>query len=542
MQAGAANSIADGARCPAAAYNEGGSRLDCKLQIDDCKLEDVANAAICNPQFAICKESSSLSARMVSMSSGGDGSMGEAAKKRLAGECYRKGNEALEKGNWDYALNMFSTCAAMQPDNVMFRQLARGAAYKKYDNNKSGAGTLAKGKLISIRGKVKKARANKDWDEMDKQAEEGLKVNPWDAQLNADLGEACRERGAEFLDVAKFAYSCARSADPQNKGLNRALAEVLEERSEFTEAHKVWEHICKIDPNDGEARSKATGALFKETTAHGGYEGAENTRDVAVQRSKLGPKAGETDAPGMSVEKDLQHAIRKEPDKVEHYLKLAHHYRQNKKLDEAHETLQKALEVSGGDPNIQEQIEDVQLDQMRHNLLLAKEHFSANKDDASAKGQYRELDKELLKRELETYRKRVDRYPQDMNLKVALAERLMRIKKWPQAIPLLQKASQHTRLKGTAHFLLARCFFHDNKLKLARGQLERAIPELNYEADAQAFKEAHYLMGRICEELGDAATAEKHYGEVLVVDYDYKDSRERLEQLQAGDGPAGGSD
>ncbi len=342
----------------------------------------------------------------------------------------------------------------------------------------------------------------------------------------------------EFLEVAKFAYTCARNAEPDNKDLNWKLAEILEQRSEFTEAAKVWQHICKLDPNDGEARSRVNGAMFKETTAHGGYENAENTRNVSVHINKvLGKKDGPADAPGMSVEKDLQQAIRKEPERVEHYLKLAQHYRQNKKLDEARETLTKALEVSGGDPNVKEQIEDVELDQLRQNLMLAKERLAGNRDDDAAKEQFRELDLETAKRELQVYSKRMDRYPKDMNLKVTVATLLMRFKKWQSAIPLLQKASSHTRLKGKALFMLSKCFYQDGKTKLAMGQLERALPELDFETDPKTFTEAHYLMGRMSEDLGDIPTAEKHYGEVLVVDYDYKDAKDRMERLQ-GSGSA----
>lgn len=467
------------------------------------------------------------------MSAGGNGSMADAAKRKAAAECFRKGNEASEKGNWDYALQMYSTCASLVPDNLTYRQCARGAAYKKYNGNKSGAGAFAKSKLIALRSKIKKAKSKEQWDEVDKLAEQGLTINPWDAQLNADLGEAARAR--ELLDIAKFAFTCARNAEPKSKEYNRMLAEVLEEKSEFIEAGKVWEHICQIDPNDGAARSKATQMTFEHVRTKGGYEEAKSTSDVAVQRARLSKKPGEEDAPGMSVEKDLQHAIRKAPEEVENYLKLAHYYRSNKQLEEADQTLRKALEVSGGDPNIKEQIEDVELDRMRANLSIAREKLAAEPDEAIYQQKVQALSTELLKRELQVFSSRVERYPKEMNLKIELADRLMRIKKWPQAIPLLQQASQHTRLKGRAYFMQGKCFMHDNKLKLARGQFERAIPEISFDSDPKMFVEAHYLMGRVCEELGDTPTAEHHYSEVLVVDYEYKDTVKRLETLQGGD-------
>ena len=435
------------------------------------------------------------------MSAGENGNLGQAAKRKAASKCYRTGNEALEKQNWDYALQMFSTCASMVMDNVMYRQLARKTAYRKYDDNKTGAGTLSKSKLIRIRSKIRKRKSKEVWDEVDKLAEEGLKINPWDAQLNADLGEAAHAR--EYLDVAKFAFACARNAEPKSKVYNRMLAEVLEEKSEFLEAAKVWEYICKLDPNDGEARSKATQAAFEEVRTKGGYEEAKSTADVAVQRARLSKKPGEEDAPGMSLEKDLQHAIRKEPEHVENYLKLAHHYRANKKLEEAAQILQKASEVSGGDPNIQVQLEDVQLARMRAHLAIAREKLAAEPDEPVYEKKVQGLATELLKRELQVFSRRTDRYPQDMQLKLELADRLMRIKKWPQAIPLLQKASQHTRLKAKAMFLQGKCFMYDNKLSLARGLFDRAIPELNADTDPKLFTEAHYLTGRVCEELGD---------------------------------------
>jgi tetratricopeptide (TPR) repeat protein len=171
---------------------------------------------------------------------------------------------------------------------------------------------------------------------------------------------------------------------------------------------------------------------------------------------------------------------------------------------------------------------------MRANLSIAREKLAAEPEETVYQQKVQGLAIELLKRELQIFSSRTERYPKDMNLKLELADRLMRVKKWPQAIPHLQKATQDTRLKAKALFMMGKCFMHDDKLSLARGQFERSLPELNSETDPKLFTEAHYLMGRVCEELGDTTTAEKHYGEILVVDYEYKDTLKRLEALQGG--------
>jgi Flp pilus assembly protein TadD len=461
--------------------------------------------------------------------------MGDQARDKAAADAYRRGTEALEKGNYDYAVDCYATCARLKMDNAMFRQILRGAEYKKYDNNNKGAGALAKSKLIGLRSKIKKAKSKEQWAEADTLIEEGLKLNPWDAGLNSDLGEVAQARGEDFLDVARFAFQCACKAEPNSKEHNRKFAEVLEERGEFAEAARIWRHICKIDPNDGEARSRATAADFEQTRTKGGYREAKTTQDVAVQKAHvMGKEKGPADAPGMSEEQDLKHAIRKNPEAIENYLKLAHYYRTNRKLEEAHEQLKTAMEVSGGDRKVQELLEDVELERLKHNLALARERAAENPDDEKLKKSARELDVELHKREVQVLAGRIETYPKELALKLRYAELLMREKKWSKAIPQLQKASQNVRLEGKALYLLGKCFMMDGKAPLARGQFERALAKLSHDTEPAVFLDCQYLLGRVYEELGDGPAAEKCYGEVLVYDYDYKDALQRMEGMQGG--------
>ena len=58
---------------------------------------------------------------------------------------------------------------------------------------------------------------------------------------------------------------------------------------------------------------------------------------------------------------------------------------------------------------------------------------------------------------------------------------------------------------------------------------------LNFDQDPDGYKDTYYLLGRVCEELGDKPAAEKYYGEVIVVDYEYKDANDRLTKLQSGE-------
>ncbi|QDV51458.1 tetratricopeptide repeat protein [Gimesia fumaroli] len=459
--------------------------------------------------------------------------------KKIAADCWRRGNEALSKENWDYSIEMFTTAVKLDPEALLYRQTKRGAERKKYGDNNSGSkmGVL---KLAGLKTKIKNSRRKKDWASVDQYAEEGLTLNPWDAGLNADMAEACQNQG--YDDPAIFGFKMAIENDKANKGYYTNLGELLEEKGEFKQARECWEMAFKLDPMDGEARSKVTALMATETRVRGGYEGAEKSsgvkrqsaydegRETREQRHQA-QKGGAPDGPGQSVEADLQRLIRKEPENKDHYLKLGDFYRRDGKLTEAKENYEKAYELSGKDTNIGEQVEDIDLEQLKEKLTAAKDEFNRDRKNEEAKKRVTLISKALIKREIEIFTKRVERYPADMRIKFELAQRFIRLKKWAQAITLLQQSVKDTRISSDALVALGKCFYAEGKKELAKRQFEKALPSLSPDEKPDIYKEAHYLIGRLYEESKEKEKAEDHYSEILAVDYDYRDARERLEGL-----------
>jgi tetratricopeptide (TPR) repeat protein len=465
----------------------------------------------------------------------------EQRKRKLASDCLKRATEALAKQNWDYAVEMFATAVKMVPDNLMYRQSLRGSERKKYKDNKSGA-SMAFLKLSSVRSKIKKARGAKNWAELDLAAEEGLAINPWDGQFNADLGDAALERG--FLEIATFAYEMATSHDssPANKDFLIKLAEVYEVRKNFTAAINALDKVQVLDPLNGAIRSKIQALGANQTIHKAGYDEAKSTQEVREDKPKQGyeesVKGGvntnkEVLAPGESVEADLQRMIRKEPANVAHYLKLGDYYRREGKLEEAAKTLKQALDVSG-DQNIREQMEDVELDMTRRNVNYAKERAAQNPNDEQSRAIVVELATELLSQEVEVYSRRVDRYPNDLKLKHELAKRFMRGKKYDKAIPLLQAASKDIRLEAQVLASLGTCFLAKKQNNLAKRQFEKALEKLTAADSPIPFKECCYYLGRLAEDAKDNSSAEKYYSDILAIDYDYKDVANRLNEIQGG--------
>lgn len=468
-------------------------------------------------------------------------------KRRIAAMCWKRGTEAMNQQNWDYAIEMFGQAVTLMPENVLYRQSLRGCECRKYGDNKTGA-RFAGTKLMTVKGRIKKARFQEDWTEMDKAGEEGLRVNPWDPQLNGAVGEACDKRG--FTECAVFAYTAALEGEPENKDFLRALGTLLEQRGEYDKAASCWEKIYKLDPTDGHARSMMT-QIQASKVMRRSWNDAESTRD-AMNTGKAYDEAdgkldknrapGAADGPGMSEEADLLRQIKKNPSDVAAYTKLAQLYVAEKRLEDALAKYKEALQVSGGDPNIRELMEDTELDILRQNLTRAKEAAGRAGDDETARRNVAALNGELVNREIEILSARVERYPQNLQIKFELALRFMKVKKWPLAIKLLQQASADVRMRGDVLLNLGKCFLQDNKRTLAMKNLESAAPEINIHDRPKLYCEVHYLLGYVHEDAGNHERAIHHYTEVLQVDYDFRDARQRLERLQGSEGGAGIAD
>lgn len=78
--------------------------------------------------------------------------------------------------------------------------------------------------LEKLRSQLQAARADNDWDAVDRAAENSLALDPSNADSNEALGESAEKRG--FVDVAKFAYLTALKSAPDREDLKEKLAEL----------------------------------------------------------------------------------------------------------------------------------------------------------------------------------------------------------------------------------------------------------------------------------------------------------------------------
>lgn len=171
------------------------------------------------------------------------------------------------------------------------------------------------------------------------------------------------------------------------------------------------------------------------------------------------------------------------------------------------------------------QAEDIRMRQMRRKVRKAR-------DDGDAE-QARKLRSELLKFEIRAFGERVKQYPTDNRLRYDLAVRLFQTRKFDEAIPEFQAARADPKVRLQADLYVGRCFFEKKFFAQTIGTLTTAISNHEIGDDTTA-KELRYWLSRGLEADGRSAEASETYGQILQLDYNFRDVRDRLERLQSG--------
>src|SRR5262249_16824140 len=130
--------------------------------------------------------------------------------------------------------------------------------------------------------------------------------------------------------------------------------------------------------------------------------------------------------------------------------------------------------------------DEMDLDTFRRNLAIAARKLANGEaDDGSSRHTPEELRrirnkllKEITAREIEMYRLRADRFPQDVSYRLELGIRLAEADQIDEAIVELQQARKEPRLMWKAALHLGLCFKKRNNWRLAQRNLQDALAQV----------------------------------------------------------------
>ena len=448
-----------------------------------------------------------------------------ATRKRLQ-QFFEHGGKSAATNNLDYAIDMFTHCVVGDPGNNIYLQQFLSTLYRKYSNDKKG-NKLAAASSIIVKNSIRKASGAKDWMAVIKSGAEILKLNPWDIGTLLAMAAACEGMGNDETQLTYL--KGALDADPKNLDVLRAAAKGCARVGRFDDAISLWNKVQLLKPSDLEAQKMVGELAIERTISQGRYDEAGSTTDVMADKQAQAERHG-TSAQ-LTPEQRLEKAIAKDPAQLSNYVDLADVYLRADRFADAVNMFAKALDVSGGDVNVRERLEDAQMRKARADVEVAEKLVETEKTrEAQERAQRMRI--ELNRIEIDVYRSRTDRYPTNLGFKYELGVRLYRAGQFNEAIKVLQDARADAKRKGQVHLRMGDAFYQIKQPRLAMSNYEIAIQSLTGERDLEDLKLALYRAGRLAMQTQDKAMAEKYLTQLAGLDFGYKDVAALLDKLQ----------
>lgn len=454
-------------------------------------------------------------------------------------QVFEHGKRSFDKGDWDYAHQLFSQCVSEAPGHVVFLQHLRANLTKCGTKSRS----LLRGVLRSKSTHVSKLADKGQYAEAFLTGCAALRKNVADVITLREMATACGNLG--YRETQLHYLRWALDADPKDHETNRQAGLALAAVEEFDQAIACWQRILQEKADDEEA-SKAVSRLSVEKTIHqGGYDpqllkGDGETPQLATARVADLAKRNEDvecledEADACTSEETLVSAIDAAPGTAKPYVALADYYTQNGREVEAERLYAKAITLADDPLPITEKLEETQLRRLR--VEVARAQLRMEKGGDAAAETYRRTLQNADQIELEVYQARAERKPNDPRRQFDFGVRLKRVGKHREAIKALQAARDGSQRTAETQLYLGECFQTIKQFKLAETSYDAAV-----EASAQIVapsesavelrKLALYRAGVLAMGLGDLDKAEQRLTELAGHDFSYRDVADRLDKI-----------
>ena len=443
---------------------------------------------------------------------------------------YNKGVAAFERGNLDIAIDLLMQCVTFAPGFSRARKFLRAAQIAKFRKTKKSnlAGRIQEFNALLIRMKIAGLMKAGKYEAALLECEKALSLNPLHSQNVEMTVEAAEAAGHQ--DAALFTVEAAYENNPDDMALLRRVADYYMEVGDYDKARDAYIKLNAYRPADQTIFKLLKDAEARMTMASGGWEenagqkdGYRNLIANKDQAKKLDMQAKAVVA-GSDADYLIEEArarIEKEPNNLNLYRALARLCTQNKRFDEAVETLEKARTVNAADPEL-----DRALTSTKIAAFEAKIEALKAAGDAAGAGN---LETEMNQFVFDDLSSRVQRYPNDLKLRFELGLQYFRYEYYDDAIGQLQLAQRSPKERVEALYYLAKCFAKKGQRDMAVMQLETANEQLPIMDELK--KKVVFELGCLAEEAGDIEKAFGYYKDVYGADIGFADIGVRMERL-----------
>jgi tetratricopeptide (TPR) repeat protein len=448
-------------------------------------------------------------------------------------EQFEKGIAAIHRNNLDYAIAIFNQVLLKEPAFYECREALRAAQLKKAGGKggflKRFLGTASSSPLLA-RGQL--ALRNNPIEALEI-AEQILNGDPNNAPAHRLLADAAL--AADLPRTAALSLELVFKLSP-DRDVAIKLGHALAQAGEVERAENILGELSATLPGDVEVSKALKNVSARRTLSEGGYEalggGEGSYRDilkdkaeaVALEQEKREVKTDELIRRQLA---ENEARIAREPQNLRLLRSTAELHTQQKDFDKALEYYDRILRSAGAtDPSLERAIAETRLRQFDHRISLLDPRAPDQADQAAR------LKAERDAYELEECRQRLDKYPNDLQIRFDLGVLCFRAGKWNEAIQEFQKAQNNPHKRTPALGYLGKCFARRGMFDLAARQFQKAVAEKPVFDDEK--KDLIYELGSALEKMGKAGDALEQFKLIYEVDNNYRDVGAKMDAYYSG--------
>jgi tetratricopeptide (TPR) repeat protein len=445
-------------------------------------------------------------------------------------DLYKKACDAVERANYDYAIELFREVLRQNPEYPDARLALRGTERRRLqEKGGSALGMLTRPVSISLTGLKSLVSGAKKKLEL---WEDFLQKQPDSFWGLTRAGSAARKLGlrGEAINI----YKDAQRLKASHKGTLRALGNLLVEDGQHQEALKYLSRLSEIDPSNRELLREVRDLAATEHMVSHEMEGATSFRDLIRDKDE----AERLESAGrMAVTMDdlrgrvgqAERELAEHPDNVTRILGLAKLYRDTGHLAKAQQLLREKHRAMPDNYEIRAHLGDTQLAVYDEAAKGLKARLQQEPADTPAKRKLAELEQRRRDLAVREYKWRLHQHPTERELHLRLGYIHLDAGEANEAIAAFQSASQDARYEAEACKMLGVCFMHKGQHDLAIEQFEKAVKS-HPELDEQG-KDLRYQEAAAYEQMGNKGQALSIYKKVYSTDINFRDVAQKVETL-----------
>lgn len=446
---------------------------------------------------------------------------------------FEKARSVAEKGNYDYAIDMFIDGLRHSPEAILDGHAKlRAMALERQEKG---------GKKPSMMEKAKMLR-HKRHDPLEQMlnAEYLFTKDPCNLSYAESMLKASVDAGYKQTArwIADMLFQMNNSAKKPSLHTFILLKDSYSQIGEFDRALLALQCAMKVRPQDGDLADEYKRLSAELTVARGKYDQEgdfrQSIKDRGIQE-KLQSQEGvvKTEDYRIAVIRDARDALAEEPDLPRNIYNLAQALSEMETDDSENEAMELLEDTykNKSDFSYKQQAGQIKIKQLGRKLRQAKDDLEKKPDDAQAKALVEQMQKQLNDVKLEHYWLCIENYPTDLQAKFEYGNCLIENKQYDKAIPLFQDAQKDPRHRIAAMGKIGLCFYLKGWYADAIDVFNQAIDSYEIKDDNIA-KELRYNLGRAYEDKGENDKALEIYRRIAQLDFAYKDVRQRVDRLR----------